>query len=434
MGNPVITRQRVAVIGTGIAGMVAARELNKRHDVTVFEANDYVGGHTNTIMVDDPDGEFAIDTGFIVFNDRNYPLFSRLLTHLGVKSKPTEMSFGVHCEQTGLEYNGSSLAGLFCQRRNLVRPPFYVMLRDILTFNANAPALLDDDNHQTLGEYITAQRLGDEFRDRYLVPMAAAIWSAKPKDILAFPAKAMVRFFYNHGLLSLRDRPQWRVVIGGSKTYVGKLIEPYRDRIRLNTRVTRVRRHADGVDIETAPLGREKFDAVFFACHSDQALEVLGGDARPAEREILGAIPYQPNEAVLHTDTALLPERKAALAAWNYRIPPSGSPDPVVVTYSMNTLQRITPRHHYCVSLNSNERIREDRVIKRIQYHHPIFKHAAMEAQTRLPEINGQQKTYYCGAYWGWGFHEDGVRSAVDAVDLFEQNELEQQRNLRRAG
>jgi predicted NAD/FAD-binding protein len=426
-------RRRIAIVGSGIAGMVAARELNKHHDVTVFEANDYIGGHTHTVTVEDPTGPYGIDTGFIVFNDRNYPLFTRLLSHLGVPSEPTDMSFGVHCEQTGLEYNGSSLAGLFCQRRNLLRPSFYVMLRDILKFNGNARVLLESDNDQTLGEYVAERGFGATFRDKYLVPMAASIWSAKPKDILDFPAKAMIRFFDNHGLLNLRDRPQWRVVSGGSKNYITKLVEPYRDRIRLNTPVTRVHRHADRVVVELNDSQQHDFDAVFFACHSDQVLEVLD-DASQQEQEILGSIPYQPNEAILHTDTSLLPRSKNALAAWNYRVPPTTSPDPVVLTYSMNTLQNITPKHHYCVSLNSNERIREDLVIKRINYHHPIFRHEALTAQQRLPEINGVQGTYYCGAYWGYGFHEDGVRSAVNAVDIFEKNELEQQRDLRRAG
>lgn len=433
MGNPLLARRRIAVVGTGIAGMVAARELNPHHDVTVFEANDYIGGHTHTVMVDDPAGAYGIDTGFIVFNDRNYPLFTQLLNELGVASEPTQMSFGVHCEQTGLEYNGSSLGGLFCQRRNLLRPSFYRMLRDILKFNGNARELLERDNDQTLGEYIGERGFGASFRDQYLVPMAAAIWSAKPKDILDFPAKAMIQFFHNHGLLNLTDRPQWRVVTGGSKNYVTKLVEPYRDRIKLNTPVTRVHRHGDRVVVELGDLQHQDFDAVFFACHSDQVLEILGDPSRQ-EQEILGAIPYQPNEAILHTDTSILPRSTNALAAWNYRVPPTTSPDPVVVTYSMNTLQNITPRHHYCVSLNSNERIREDQVIKRINYHHPIFRRAALKAQQQLPEINGVQGTYYCGAYWGWGFHEDGVRSAMNAVNVFESNELEQQRDLRRAG
>ncbi len=433
MGIPNSSKRRIAIVGTGISGMAAGRALHERHDITVFEANDYIGGHTNTVTVDDPAGRYGIDTGFIVYNERNYPLFSGLLKHLGIATEATEMSFGVHCEQTGLEYNGSSLNGLFAQRANLVKPAFYAMLADILRFNRNAERILDEDNHETLGDYLASQDLGARFRDQYLVPMAAAIWSASPLDILDFPAKAMIRFFANHGLLSLRDRPQWRVVSGGSANYVAKLIEPYRNRIRLNSPITRISREHGKVQVEVGHGEKQQFDAVFLACHSDQALKLLA-DPSVKEQEILGAIGYQRNEAVLHTDTSILPHRTRALAAWNYRIPAATACDPVLVTYSMNTLQNIAPQRHYCVSLNSGDRIREAEVIKRISYDHPVFTPEALVAQQRLSEINGVHGTYYCGAYWGWGFHEDGVRSATNAVQQFEEYELEQQRNLRRAG
>ena len=433
MGTPSTIRRRIAIVGTGIAGMIAARELNKHHDITVFEANDYIGGHTNTVTVDDPTGPYDIDTGFIVYNERNYPLFSHLLKQLRVPTEASQMSFGVHCEQTGLEYNGSSLAGLFSQRRNLVRPAFYAMLAEILRFNKEARLVLESDTDATLGEYLDTHGFTGGVRDHYLVPMAAAIWSAKPKDILDFPAYAMIRFFENHGLLNLRDRPQWRVVSGGSANYVTKLVEPYRDRIRLNSPVTNVHRQPGRVRIEINHGKPEEFDSVFIACHSDQALAMLDNPSRQ-EQAVLGAITYQPNEAVLHTDNSILPRKQRALAAWNYRIPRAASAEPVLVTYSMNTLQNIDPEHHYCVSLNSGNRIRENHVIKRINYDHPVFKHEALIAQERFSEINGTHQTYYCGAYWGWGFHEDGMRSAINAVDLFEQHDIEQQRDLRRAG
>jgi len=433
VGIPNSSKRRIAIVGTGISGMAAGRALHERHDITVFEANDYIGGHTNTVMVDDPAGRYGIDTGFIVYNERNYPLFSGLLKRLGVATEPTEMSFGVHCEQTGLEYNGSSFSGLFAQRANLFKPAFYAMLADILRFNRTAERILGEDHHETLGDYLAARNLGARFRDQYLVPMAAAIWSASPLDILDFPAKAMIRFFANHGLLSLRDRPQWRVVSGGSANYVAKLVEPYRNRIRLNSPITSISREHGKVRVEIGRDEKQQFDSVFLACHSDQALKLLA-DPSAKEQEILGAIGYQRNEAVLHTDTSILPRRARALAAWNYRIPAAAAADPVLVTYSMNTLQNIQPQRHYCVSLNSGDRIREADVIKRISYDHPVFNPEALVAQRRLSEINGVHGTYYCGAYWGWGFHEDGVHSATNAVQVFEKHEHEPQRNLRRAG
>jgi predicted NAD/FAD-binding protein len=401
---------RIAIIGAGIAGNVAARHLHRAgHDIAMFEAGSHAGGHTHTHDIDG----LAIDTGFIVFNDRTYPNFVALLDELGIESQPSTMSFSVKNEASGLEYNGTRFATLFAQRRNLVRPSFHRMLADIVRFNRDAPRLLHEPASPTLGEYLQRSRYSAEFVDDYLVPMSAAIWSTDPERMFDFPARFMVRFLANHGMLSINNRPQWRVIRGGSARYVERLVEPFRHCIRLNTPVRSVSRSATGVLVDG-----ERFDYAFIACHSDQALGVLA-DPSPAEREVLGAIRYQVNEAVLHTDTALLPRRRRAWAAWNYHVRP-GSPGPVALTYNMNILQSLAARQTYCVTLNRAHDIDPARILKRIVYHHPLFTSAAVAAQRRHAEINGAQRTYYCGAYWGWGFHEDGVVSALAALRDFE--------------
>ena len=424
---------RIAVVGTGIAGNIAAYHLNREHDITVFEAESRVGGHSHTHNVEQDGRHYSIDTGFIVFNDWTYPNFIELLTDLGVEAIDSEMSFSVKCGRTGLEYNGTSLNSLFAQRRNLIRPSFWRMLRDILRFNREAPALLAPDaSDVSLGQYMRLNKYSREFIDQYLIPMGAAIWSAAPDTMRQFPARYFVRFFQNHGMLSVDDRPTWRVVRGGSAQYVGKLTAPYRDRIRVNTPIESIRRLPTHVLVKARGREPERFDAVFLACHSNQALRTLT-DASSEEREILGAIPYQPNEVVLHTDTSVLPQRRLAWAAWNYHIPRLPQ-ERVAVTYNMNILQRLQSRTPFLVTLNMTPAIDPSRIIKRLSYDHPMFTPAGVAAQSRQGEINGINRTYFCGAYWRYGFHEDGVVSALNALDHFHQRTRHAERHLYRVG
>ena len=421
---------KIAVIGSGIAGNVCAWQLDRAHDVTVFEAAGHVGGHTNTVDVDTGHGRLAIDTGFIVYNDRNYPRFSAVLDALGQDSLPTAMSFSVRADDEDFEYNGSSPGGLFAQRRNLLRPSFYRMLRDVLRFNASAVADASAGT-MTVGEYLDRQRYSREFTSRYLVPMAAAIWSARPESIPEMPLEFLVRFFDHHGLLRLADRPQWRVIRGGSREYVAKLTARFRRRIRLRTPVDWIRRTPRDVWLKVPDAEPLRFDHVFVATHSDQALALLA-DATDAERETLGAIPYQQNEAILHTDETLLPRRRRAWAAWNYHLPSEGRRE-VAVTYNMNLLQGLEAPRQYCVTLNRSRDIDPDKVIRRFRYDHPVFRPESLAAQGRQAEIN-LGRTHYCGAYWRNGFHEDGVVSALDAVRHFEEAVRHGELHFRRAG
>ena len=421
---------RIAIVGTGIAGNVAAYKLRGGHDIQVFEAADYVGGHTNTVTVREKGRRIDIDTGFIVFNDRTYPNFTKILDDIGQSSQPSVMSFSVQAGDGQLEYCGSNLDALFAQRRNLLRPSFHRMVRDILRFNREAPGAVDHSADCTLGSYLQAHRYSKEFIDHYLVPMAAAIWSAEPGSVGEMPLAFLVRFFGNHGLLQLKDRPQWRVIKGGSREYVKKLVEPHRDRIRLRTPVHGIRRHADGVELVLGEGLSEWFDAVVLACHSDQALALLR-DATPVEREVLGAIRYQKNEAVLHTDVSLMPKRRKAWAAWNYRIP-SGNHEHVSVTYHMNTLQTLDVANDYLVTLNATADIDPRRVLRRIEYQHPMYTRESVAAQRRQVELN-TDRTFFCGAYWRNGFHEDGVVSALRAVEHFEERLRYGELHLRRA-
>ncbi len=408
---------KVAVIGAGIAGNVAARELHREHDVTVFEAGEHVGGHTHTHDVELHGRHWQVDTGFIVFNDRTYPNFIALLNELGVSAQESGMSFSVRDEATGLEYNGTSINTLFAQRRNLLRPSFLGMVRDILRFNREAPRLLDEPGGELpLRDFLERGRYGRHFVDQYVVPMGAAIWSTDPASMMRFPARFFVRFLHNHGMLTVNDRPVWRTIKGGSARYVERLVAPFRDRIHLATPVELVRRIPGGVLVK--PRGHEslRFDAAFLACHSDQALAMLA-DASDAERGVLGAIPYQSNETVLHTDATLLPRRRLAWAAWNYHLRPDGGP--VALTYNMNILQRLDAPTPFLVTLNRTEAIDPDRIIKRISYHHPLYTPASVAAQARHREIDGAHATYYCGAWLRNGFHEDGVASALAAIAHF---------------
>jgi uncharacterized protein len=409
---------RIAIVGSGIAGNVVARRLCREHDIAVFEAAGHVGGHTHTHSIEHAGERHEIDTGFIVFNDWTYPNFVALLEELRVESQPSSMSFSVRNEASGLEYNGTSLNGLFAQRRNLLRPSFHRMLRDILRFNREAPAMLERDSGETLGGYLAAGGYSARFVGDYLVPMGAAIWSTNPARMLAFPARFFVRFFHNHGMLSVNARPQWRVVRGGSARYVERLVAPFRKRIRLDTPVESVRRVAGGVQVKARGLEAERFDRVFFACHADQALGLLA-DPTPLEREVLGAFPFQENEAVLHTDTSLLPCARRAWAAWNYHVP-SAAGTGVALTYNMNILQTLRSRETFCVTLNRTAQIRPERILRRMTYHHPLFTPAGVAAQQRHQELNGSHRAYFCGAYWRFGFHEDGVVSALAALRHFE--------------
>jgi len=423
---------KIAVIGTGIAGNVAARNLCKEHDITVYEAGEHVGGHTHTHDILHEGRHHAVDTGFIVFNDWTYPNFIALLDELGVASQPTNMGFSSRCEMTGIEYSGSSLNQLFSQRRNLFRPRFHGMIRDILRFNRKSRELIAYKNETlSLGRYLEENNYGRLFIDNYIIPMGAAIWSTDPQQMLAFPACYFVRFFANHGLLNVRDRPQWRVIKGGSREYVKRLTAPFRDRIRLNQAVVAVERKPTHVEVQTSDGMTEHYDQLFIATHSDQALGMLA-DPSEQEQSILGAIPYQTNEVVLHTDTSLLPNKRRTWAAWNY-LRRQDDNRRVSVTYNMNMLQGLQAAETFCVTLNDTHNINPDRIIRRIQYDHPVYTTAGVAAQQRHREINGQRRTWYCGAYWRFGFHEDGVVSALNALQDFKEYD-DAQSSLRRAG
>lgn len=414
---------RIAVIGSGIAGLASAWWLSRKHEVVLFEANDYLGGHTHTHTVEAAGRKYRIDSGFIVFNPDHYPLLCKLFDELGVASQPTTMSFSVHSERSGTEYNATSLDSLFCQRRNLVSPRFWGMLRDLSRFYREAPALLPGGGAgPTLGEYLQRGGYGDAFRDEHLVPMASALWSSPPADILSFPAKYLVRFMANHHMLTLGERSPWRVVTGGSASYVDALRRRWRVHEHVRMPVSAVIRHADAVDVVTQS-GTERFDHVVMACHSDDALRLLK-DADAREHSVLGAIRYQSNDTVLHTDARLLPKRRKAWAAWNVHVPRDVAA-PCTVSYCMNLLQGIESPDPFVVTLNRSEAIDPSRILRRMQYRHPVYDHAMVAAQSRKIEIQGQRRTWFAGAYWGWGFHEDGIRSARELVDAFERRHVD---------
>lgn len=408
---------RVAVIGTGISGNLVARILASEHEVEVFEANDYVGGHSNTVDIETLGQRFQVDTGFMVFNGRTYPNFSRLLKILGVESQESDMSFSVRCNRSGLEYQGSSFNGLFAQRTNLIRPGFHRMLRDIMRFNRIATRAVDNgelDNGATVGEFVRSCRVDRAFTEQYLVPMAAAIWSSEAGNILEFPAKFMIGFCRNHGLLQLRDRPQWKTIVGGARSYVEKLIDPIRGRIRLNCPVASVSRGPDYVQVATGGGPTERFDQVVFATHADQTLALLA-DATRSEIEVLQSFPYQRNRAVLHTDTSLLPRNRRAWASWNYAIP-RDQQQTASVTYDLSRLQNLDSASPILLTLNPAGEIAGDKTIRTFRYDHPAYSRASIDAQARHMEISGVQGTHFCGAYWGYGFHEDGVNSAINVA------------------
>ncbi|MGH2928773.1 MAG: NAD(P)/FAD-dependent oxidoreductase, partial [Solirubrobacteraceae bacterium] len=400
------------------SGLTAAHILARAHEITVFEAAAYAGGHTNTIRVDTSDETHHLDTGFIVFNDRNYPNFERLLASLGVGWQPSSMSFSVSDDAARFEYSSASPNGLFATRRHLVSPSFHRMIAQVLRFQRAARELLHrSDDYTSLRDWLAQQNFSAQFIERLIVPQVAAVWSAGPRSLWQFPARFLAQFLDNHGMLSLRDRPRWRSIPGGSARYVAALTAPLADRIRLNAPVRTITRADDHVLVSVTGAERRPFDHVVIATHSDQALTLLA-DASGREREILSAIAYQPNEAVLHTDTSLLPRRRRAWASWNYHL----VPDPrgrAIVTYHMNRLQSLRARREFCVTLNMTERIDPAAVIAKVPYAHPVYTPAAIRAQARVSEISGRGRTHFCGAYWGSGFHEDGVVSALRVTGAF---------------
>ncbi len=406
---------KLAIVGTGVSGLVAAWLLQREHEVTVFEARHRIGGHTNTVDLEVEGRSFAIDTGFIVHNDRTYPNLTRIFQELGVRTKATSMSFSVREEATGLEYSSQSI---LARRRNAWNPRVLRMVRDILRFNRDAVRLVETDDPSSLGEMLQARGYSQEFVNLYIVPMGASIWSTDAERMLSFPAQTFVRFLLNHGLTSLVDRPAWFVVEGGSMQYVKKLIAPFADRIHLDSPVERIARDAAGVELTVRGRAPQRFDGVVIATHSDQALRMLA-DPSDAERETLGAMKYQSNEAVLHSDASLLPRARRAWASWNYHLPKQPR-DRVVVTYDMNALQGLREAPlNFCVSLNPGDRIDPSKVLYRTRYDHPLFTLESVAAQKRIDEISGPRHTYYCGAYWRYGFHEDGVLSALAVAKKF---------------
>lgn len=409
---------KVAVIGAGISGLTTAWYLAKLPDVnvTVFEANDYIGGHTDTHSIDVLNKTWSVDSGFIVFNRLNYPNFCALLEELGVESQETEMSFSVHNSRSGLEYNATSLSKLFCQRKNLFSPRFYRMLWDLMRFYREAPAILDNDNTQSLGDYLKQHSYSEAFIDDHIVPMACALWSGPSEKLMEMPVRFLVSFMANHKMLSLSGRPEWRVVKGGSQQYVKKLLERLPAEVKLNSPVRSLRRVYNGVILNT---GGEQlpFDAAVFACHSDQALQILS-DPSDAETDVLGGMAYQNNLMQLHADESVLPNHRDAWASWNVHISEALA-SRCTVSYHMNTLQQLDAPVEFIVSLNSADRVDPNKVFVERHYAHPVFNESTLQSQQRWAEISGHKHTYYCGAYWGWGFHEDGVKSALNVVEQF---------------
>ncbi len=404
---------RIAIVGTGIAGLTCAHLLHPDHDLTLFEADDRPGGHSHSVRVDLGDESHLVDTGFLVYNERTYPGFVRLLGKLGVPTQPSDMSFSVTDESTGIEWRGTSATTLFAQPHNLGRPRFHRMLVDVFRFNRRARHLLEVpvDECYTLGDLLDEGGWSDAFVDWYLIPMASAIWSADPQTVMNWPVATFARFFDNHGLLSFGDQPPWRTLSGGAVSYVEAILQPLRDRLRTECPVRKVARWSSGVEVLTDRFGSEQFDQLIVATHSDQALRLLS-DASPAEHEVLGAIGYQPNEAILHTDASVLPRSRRARASWNYHRS-AEAPEGATLTYHLNRLQSIRSRHELCVTLNRIDAIDPERVLARFKVSHPVLDSAAVAAQRRYHEISGRDRTWYCGAYWGYGFHEDGLESAL---------------------
>jgi len=414
-------KKNIAIIGSGVSGLTAAYLLSKKHQVTVFEKNDTIGGHTATVDIEKNGKPYAIDTGFIVFNDKTYPHFLSLLAEIGIGQQATEMSFSVHNCQTGLEYNGHNLDTLFAQRRNLFKPTFWVLVKEILRFNKLCKRIYENNTYQagmTLGAFLKTNHFNAFFAEHYILPMGAAIWSSSLAQMEDFEFRFFVQFFHNHGLLNIADRPQWYVVPKGSRSYLTPLCAPFKERIHLNSQIKQITRQDGKVQITFADTVTQVFDDVVIACHSDQALALLG-DASEEETSILSAMPYSENSVVLHTDTALLPNRKKAWASWNYQLSDDRS-KPASVTYNMNILQGIESDDTFCVTLNQKEAIDPTKILREFVYHHPIFSSESIQAQQQRPTICGRHHTHFAGAYWYNGFHEDGVKSAVEVAQRFD--------------
>jgi len=410
---------KIAVVGSGISGLTSAWMLAHQHEVTLFEAAPRPGGHTHTVRVNaGPQGsEISVDTGFIVFNRRTYPLFCRLLHKLEVPAQDSDMGFSVQMERNGVEYCGDGFGGLFAQRKNLLRPNHWRMLRDILRFYKESPELLQQDSLLSLGAYLQQNGYSKVFLDEHLVPMAAAVWSADPAMILEFPARTLVQFFQNHGFLDLKNRPQWRTVQGGSKTYVDALLKDFCGELRLGTPVIQVLRQAVGVLLQTLDGQSETFDQVVLATHGDLSLKMLA-QPTPREEQVLSAFSFQANDVVLHQDASLMPKGKRSWSAWNYFVPASERPR-ATVTYWMNKLQNLSSPLPLLVTLNRTQDIDPDLILGQYEYDHPVFDEAAIRAQEQHQEISGTDRIHYCGAYWRYGFHEDGVWSAVRVAKSF---------------
>ncbi len=414
---------RIAIVGSGVSGLVCAHLLSRQHHVTLFEADDRPGGHAHTVRVDLPDETHEVDTGFLVYNNRNYPGLVRLFDQLGVATKPSDMSFGMTDDVSGIEWRGTSLATVFAQRRNALRPAFLRMLADVIRFNRVARGLLDgpEDLSLSLADLLASGHWSEQFIDWYLIPMGSSIWSAEPRTFLSMPAVTFARFFDNHGLLTYGDQPSWRTVVGGSRRYVEAILAPLGDSVRLACPVSKLKRTTDGVEIRSE-FGLEHFDHVVVATHSDQAMRLLS-DPSPLERDVLGAIRYQPNRATLHTDTSLLPRNHRAWASWNYHRVADRS-EGATLTYRLRSLQGIESAHEILVTLNRDDAIADDHVLARFDYAHPVFDVPAIAAQRRHEELNGERRTWFCGAYWGYGFHEDGVQSALTVCRRLAGEEL----------
>ena len=410
---------KIAIIGSGISGLTSAYLLNRNHDITVFEANDYIGGHTHTHNIKIKDKEYAVDTGFIVYNERTYPNFIKLLDTLGVERQLSTMGFSVKSASEDYEYAGESLNSLFAKRSNIFRLGFLRMLYEMYRFGKKSDSTgLGLDVSITLGTYLRSENYSNEFINYFIIPMGAAIWSTPANKVLDMPAYFFIKFFYNHGMLEIINRPKWWVIKDGSSAYIKKIIKGFESKINLSSPIRTVSRLDNGIEIETANSKKPlMFDAVVFATHSDQALGMLK-DPTEKEKDILSSIPYQKNEVLLHTDSSVLPKRKLAWASWNYQLD-SNPESPVVLTYNMNILQSLDCDETFCVTLNDHQSVDKSKVLKKITYHHPLFTVKGIEAQKRKLEISGVNNTYYCGAYWQNGFHEDGVVSAIEVCKHF---------------
>ncbi len=410
---------KIGIIGTGISGLSCAHLLQHDHDITLFESNSYAGGHTNTIEVSDNGKILNVDTGFIVYNQKNYPNLCKLFDALDIKGRNSDMSFSVINEKSGLEYNGSGLNKLFCQRRNLINPGFWRMLRDIIKFHNQALGLLDNnlDDKTTVSEFVSQHYYSDEFTHEYLIPLGASLWSAPAGQFLEYPMRFVIEFLDNHCMLQVGNRPIWKTVIGGSNTYVKKLLQDFNGQLRLNAKVNRVARRKDHIELVMEEGRTEQFDEVIMASHADQSLQLVE-QPDSVEKDLLGMFPYQYNEAILHHDSSILPTNKNAWASWNYRIPSKHSKH-VTVTYNMNMLQGLDSEKTYCVSLNQSSGIDDAKIIKRIQYHHPVFQPGRADAQASHYHLIRRDGISYCGAYWGYGFHEDGIKSALAVCSAY---------------